>query len=389
MKRQIIASIVIIVALVFGFVFYQKQKAEDTVAHATSSILARCMKEDDHQKCYERDVPKLLGTMSLPQVFEVVRGIRAGDSSYQFCHVLAHKLGQAVVEADPSKWLSAIPFNPSDGLCSNGFIHGVVIGRFRNTSLTDAQLDAATPDFKKACEPHDDWHPSSLDQAICYHGMGHLFDYITDANLKKSLSLCTAVTNGPTGQFTEVCKGGVFMQIYQPLEPEDFELVKKLPVQPTASNYRKFCAAYKSDSIAEGACLHEAWPLFRESIFSGHVKEFCSNQPDSHAIEMCYETASSIVGRLMLEHQDKIIAACQAFPQDGRAICFRATAGAVVEEDRNDYSRALDICSHAGDASHACLEGLAGRARFMFGDTPIRKKFCDALPESLRGECMH
>ena len=351
-------------------------------------ILADCSKEVDIAKCYEREVPNLYPSRPVSVIFDVIREIRRKDPKYQFCHVLAHKLGEAVVLEDTSKWISAIPYNPGDGLCSNGFIHGVIIGRFRNSVLSGEQLEAAVPELKRACEPHDDWHPARLDQAICYHGMGHLFDYITDADLKKSVSLCTRVAQSPSDDFTNVCKAGVFMQIYQPLEPDDFALIKHLPVQPNAKNYKDFCATYRYDPIAEGACLHEAWPLFRESILSGKgVKEFCSEEQDISTRKMCYETASSIVGRLLLEHQDKIIAACNEFPEDGQAICFRATAQADIEEDRTQYQRALDICHQGGTNSGTCLEGLAQRATFIFGSSPEKHAFCKALPQSLRETC--
>ncbi|MDP3645876.1 MAG: hypothetical protein Q8R25_02210, partial [bacterium] len=211
-----------------------------------NAIVEKCEADQNKTRCYEHEVPTLFPQYSIADIFGVIREIRRLDPSYQFCHVLAHKLGEAIVAEDPSKWLDAMSQNPPNSLCSNGFIHGVIVGRFRNDILDETSIQEAIPDFRRACEPRSspagEWHPSRLDQAICYHGMGHLFTFITNADLRRALDICDAVGESDTGSFFRVCREGVFMQIYQPLEPDDFELVAQLPIKPTKENYRRFCA---------------------------------------------------------------------------------------------------------------------------------------------------
>jgi len=353
-------------------------------------IVAECATvQGDHGPCYETAVPALYPSMNMSQLFDVVRNIRTLDPSYQFCHVLAHKLGERAIADDPNTWLGAMPMNPPDGLCSNGFIHGVIVGRFDNAVLDDATIDAYTPDFARACESHDGWQPSALDQAMCYHGMGHLFDFITNAKIGKALELCQAVAQSPTGDFRQVCLEGVFMQFYQPLEPEDFALVDKLPLKLTKTSVRSFCNSFTAPEV-RGACLRESWPLFKDEIKSGlGAADFCAGQPNTTEETHCYESVSSIVGRLSLGTPDAVARACGNVPPKWQSLCYAFSAQAVLEESRNDASGALVVCKLGEPVvGTSCVETLVQRARFIFGaDVAARRSFCALVPDFLKEQC--
>ncbi len=65
-------------------------------------IVAECATvQGDHGPCYETAVPALYPSMNMSQLFDVVRNIRTLDPSYQFCHVLAHKLGERAIASHP------------------------------------------------------------------------------------------------------------------------------------------------------------------------------------------------------------------------------------------------------------------------------------------------
>lgn len=347
------------------------------VADTAAEFVAKCANhERGSMWCYEQEVPKLYPERSASEIFEVIREIRERDRSYQFCHVLAHKLGELVVAEDVAAWLDAIPLNPTDGMCSNGFIHGVIVGRFRNDTLDEKTLQKTIPDFARACEPRPNWRPSGLDQAICYHGMGHLFMFITGADINRSLSVCDAITRSPTGNFERVCREGVFMQTYQPLEPDDFALLELLPEKPTRDNYRRLCAPYDDDD--EGACLREAWPFFRDDIIAGRVAEFCSGQPNEAEENKCYESALTIIGRQMLGDSTQSAAACDTVPTPRRGECYTIVAQAILEEDRRQGDEAIAFCEQGGEAvAHVCISSLVSRASWLFGPhSPEHEAFC-------------
>lgn len=361
------------------------------VESATDTLLHLCASESDRSVCYEQRAPTLLESMSLEEVFSVVRLLRHKDPAYQFCHVLAHKLGERIVAEDPERWLDAIALNPRDGLCSNGFIHGVIGGKFRAEVLEHATLEGLLPDFSRACEPRENWHASLLDQAMCYHGMGHLYVFITDADIPAALSLCERTSESPSGDFRRVCREGVFMQIYQPLEPDDFLMLERMEVKPTKETVRTYCARFEEDAY-EGACLRESWPYVRTEILesSGAIDAFCSGQPNSEEERACYDSALSVLGRQTLGNGKAASSVCAGFTGMLRRECFGRVALSYLEEEREDGVAAFSFCSRAGGADgEECLAFLAERAAFVFGADEVRLwKFCMLLPASMRNVCM-
>lgn len=378
---------ILVLVCILGFSYTFFTRTQLSVEQAARAATQECTAiPGDHSACYEQIVPDLYSRFSVPQLFQVVRLIRSLDPSYQYCHVLAHKIGNRAVAADPNAWLSVIPLNPADGLCSNGFIHGVFEGRFGADVLDDATIERFLPQFKQACEPRENWHPSPLDQAVCYHGMGHLADFITDAHLPKALDFCARIT---PNDYRRVCVQGVFMQIYQPLEPDDYALIERMPVKPTATTVRSFCAVF-SDPMAHGSCLEESWPLFRDTILDGSgVKDFCSGQPNSEEEDQCYIAMSSIIGRTSLGSVERAVAACGQFPKTRQLTCYEFSAQAVLEEDLNDGGKAVQVCNRAGGVfSQACIDSLVSRAAFTFGsNTQAFEGFCDDLSGTSRGAC--
>ena len=380
MKIPMVAGVALLLVIAAISMFSSRGVASGAVA-----LVNACADSTNRTACYENTVSALYPTHSVADIFDIVREIRREDPSYQFCHVLAHKLGERVVAEDPEKWIDAIPLNPSDGLCSNGFIHGVVGGRFRSEVLDDKTIDTLVPEFGRACESRANWQPSDLDRAICYHGMGHLYDFITNADLSKALSLCSRTV---PAEMRRVCVEGVFMQIYQPLEPDDYELIAQMPIKPATTTVRAFCSRF-ADPMAEGACLHESWPLFRENIMRGDVQSFCSEQPDTTETDRCYEAVSSIIGRQTLGEQDHAIAACAGFPSHRRAECIAYSAQATLEENRLDAAAAIALCKRAsGEDALTCLNQLVDHALFIFGnDDRSYSRFCLTLPAELRTQC--
>ena len=375
------ALVVVLVVVMWWYVHLGTATAK-----IAQKIVSECSQVSNHSACYETKVPALYPAMSLLDIFNVVRDIRNMDTSYQFCHVLAHKLGERIVAEDPTKWVDDIGLNPKDSMCSNGFIHGVIGGRFRSEVLASTTIATLIPDFRRACEPRRGWDPSDLDRAICYHGMGHLYDFITNADLSAALSLCTQTINA---SFRRVCIEGVFMQIYQPLEPDDFLLIAQMSIKPIKANVRSFCASY-ADPEYVGACLRESWPLFSNEIRDGTAeKSFCTGQPNMTQTGYCYDSAATIVGRTSLGHPESAVAACGHFPIEHQQVCFNASAQAVLEEDRNNAQGAMGLCERADSrTADVCLRTLISHSGFLFGtNTSQRLNFCNALPPEYQPSC--
>jgi hypothetical protein len=202
-----------------------KPVSSSQISELAKQMVDRCKTSKFTQTCYDKEIPKLMDNptnLSMENAFAVTRIVQDIDKSFPYCHVLGHELSAKEVNKDPSKWKDVVSRCPS-GTCSNGCIHGGFQEKFRAESLTDAQVQQVLPDLKTICEDRDNWHPTGLEQASCYHALGHLTMYLTRADTTKSSSLCNTIAQKSDGRdFRHLCYDGVFMQIYQPLEPEDF-----------------------------------------------------------------------------------------------------------------------------------------------------------------------
>ncbi|MCE9541464.1 hypothetical protein K8R03_02795 [Candidatus Kaiserbacteria bacterium] len=363
-------------------------RASGSVKNVARLIVASCARSGiDHSACYEAEVPALYPKMSVAQIFEVVREIRALDVSYQFCHVLGHKIGERVVAEDPAQWVDMLSLTPPEGVCSNGYVHGVTVGRFRSEVLDDATIEKFIPQFSLACSNSAKWSPSDLDREGCYHGLGHLFDFITNTDIPKALSICSRAV---PSDFRHFCFDGVFMQIFRPREPEDFLMIQQLPVQPTKATVGQFCRSFE-DSQYVGACIRESWPFFRDEILSGSgVEALCAAEPDVTERKYCYGIEFSTIGRAYVAEPGKAVSACLHVPEDQQSSCVVTVAQILLEEDRTNAMGAMAFCQSIPTESLAaeCLSGIVNRSVYIFGtDEREFGAFCRPLPGVLKDRC--
>src|SRR5690349_961518 len=108
--RFIPMTILSVFVLTLSFFFLQPKDEAD-------KIITQCYSAKDHAACYEKNVPNLYPKKSISEIFDLVREIRQKDTRYQFCHLLAHKVGEEAVLEDPGHWLDLIPQNPAGNLC--------------------------------------------------------------------------------------------------------------------------------------------------------------------------------------------------------------------------------------------------------------------------------
>lgn len=353
-------------------------------------MVEECKDAPHAQTCYEEVVPPLLEQYEMNEVFDVIREIRRQDSGYQFCHVLAHEIGEHETEKDPEAWMDVLTKCPTDGLCSNGCMHGASVARFANETLSSAQVELAIPDLQIACEPREGWNPSALDSAICYHGVGHLSVHMTAANIPRALEICDAVAQGDEHK-DRLCDEGVYMQLFQPLEPEDYALIDLLPQTPTKENIEEFCGEYGGED-EKAACWREGWPTHREELETPEgIIAFCSNGPAYNDEARCYTTVLTINARFSLNRPEFMADLCSGVPGKYQEECFEIGSTAIIEENRIDYNTAFSFCERAEDEriKDACYENLTGYVTFVYSPgAPEARAYCEHLPEKWRATCL-
>jgi hypothetical protein len=323
----------------------------------------------------------------------VVRQIRREDPEYLYCHVLAHELGNYEVNLDPKNWLDVVAKGPTDGLCSNGYAHGALVARFNDEDLSQEEFEFALGDLAIACEEREGYNPTDLSKAICYHGIGHVLIHMTLANVGESIYGCEKVGLKKDGRdYRKLCIEGVYMQLFQPLEPEDYALVDMLPYVPTKETLKQFCSENSTTDVQYGACWREGWPLMGNDIYtSDGVTQFCSELTQEQDQNFCYVSAFTINGRHNLGNPEKMAATCNGLSLEHKGTCFARGANAFPEEDPGLIPQAIDMCSRANqvEAQDECYGFLANVASFNFHpDSPAFEELCSSLPEKWEATCL-
>ena len=364
------------------------------LADYAQQVFEKCSKESYTPSCYDKEIPKLMDYISMEDAFAVTKIIQEKDNKYLYCHVLGHNLSRRETEKDPSKWMDVITSCPST-MCNNGCLHGSMMDRYKDEYLSDSEIEELKPDMKIICEPRGTWNPLPIEQSMCYHAIGHLAMYITNADLNKASSLCEFVGKKEDGRdYVQTCTQGVFMQVFQPLEPEDFALVAKLT--PKKEDVKKFCAPFKSSPIKFVACNIESWPLFRNELKSPpNIERFCSFSDIPFAYKTCQSGIMNLTtSDFMVDHDEilKLDNFCMEFStNERRSECYTFTAGRLMQIDPIYVDKGLRVCQVAEKRGLAeeCFRLMAvyGKRTYYKGSSEF-KKYCDKMPGDWKNYCL-
>ena len=346
------------------------------------AILAKCKNDSYKPGCFEKEIPKLMDKISMEDAFKVTSIVQEEDKDFPYCHVLGHKLSAREIDKDPSKWKEVVTRCPS-GLCSNGCIHGGFQERFRSETFSAEQVQQIKPDLIDLCEERATWHPTGLEQASCYHALGHLTMYLTNADINKSTSLCEEVAIKIDGRdFSQLCFDGSFMQIYQPLEPEDFALIKGKEV--TKDTVDSFCVKFSGKR--RGSCISESWPLYRQEILNdpNELVKFCSKEEEKEQ-DRCFAGLFYVLTTQFNFDSEKIKNYCLNLPQAIAGQCFANAASRMIETDYRNIVKSIDLCS----GIDVCFEELVKYSTYNFhvGSEEFFK-LCNSLPDSWKTQCL-
>ncbi|MCE9541472.1 hypothetical protein K8R03_02835 [Candidatus Kaiserbacteria bacterium] len=387
----IVGALVLIGVLLAWILLARLPGSMRSDAKIAADIVTACAKEKGSSRdlCYEKSVPALMDKgLSMERAYAVTAIVQELDPTYHYCHVLAHLISAKETAKDPSKWKDIIARVPA-GMCGNGALHGAFQERFRSTSLPNASVEEVRNLIAGACDPREGWSPTLIERSSCMHGMGHLLVYITDANISKSIALCEVLGKGkaPVADFVETCEEGVFMQIYQPLEPEDIGLVAKLT---SASKDRvKFCSQYPG--LAFETCIKESWPVEKEHIMTPEgFDAVCAPLKGKDGYDNCVRGLVFVVMGMKEYDAKSMLSLCSQLPDPSvRDICVSRTAVRFVETDWKNVPQAIAVCSDSPPSADACWKELSGYAeQGMKPDSPQTKALCGGMPEKWRSTCL-
>lgn len=358
-------------------------------------IVRECASYDTtlREDCYAHTVPVLYPAVAVGELFEVISDIQAMDPTYTSCHLTAHEIGARVAREDPAHWTDGVHVGPPDSPCDGGYLHGLLAARFSTEVLSPQMIRDLVPVFRHVCEPTDTWHPSALDQYECYHGMGHLYVFATNADMPAVMKLCQETVpaffreEGP-----RLCYNGAFMQILTPTGPDGFELQKNLPVAITPQSAKGYCRNFIADSMQYGTCLQRTLLLQWPPAATGKsIAEVCSDEPETE-YRYCLVRAFKNLGYDVSGKANSDPVICDAAPTTERSLCYE-TVSLIILKDSSTLEkkkRALDFCSAIRDRTSAegCLTSLASHGAYFYGrGSESLRSYCELFNGALRRTC--
>lgn len=398
LKQKIAIPVAILLVLGTGALLYltslsnlSTNSNSAAFAEMADGIIVTCQDAEYRPTCYDEEIPKLMDRgFSMEDAFEVTRIIQHEDKEYPYCHVLGHYLSAKETAKDPSKWKDVVARVPS-GVCSNGGVHGAFQERFRAESLPDASVEDLREELEGICEARKGWDPTPLEQATCTHALGHLSMYVTDANMQKSLDLCDEIALNKDGRdFRQLCYDGAFMQIFQPLEPDDFALIagKEIGSKEEAVS---FCSQFEDNY--KTSCVGESWPLSFEEIKKPEgLVAHCSVLSDlPSGRDRCETGLFYVLAALNGLSKDWATEYCPGLPERLMGKCFANTASRMIEVDWQNIDMALEVCSIADtfNVGAACYDEMVLYSDYNFhSGSEEFFEICNSLPEPWRNQCL-
>lgn len=386
----LVASAFALLVIFGGNALLSKHDEEDAFVRYADGVIAACASSSYPPSCYDTEIPKLMDQgLSMEDAFAVTKIIQDRESDYFYCHVLGHNLSAKETAKDPAAWTDVVARCPT-GMCSNGCLHGAAQERFRDDALSKEQIEALIPELSTICEPEGHRNFTGLEKASCYHSLGHLTMYISAADIDTATDVCDRIAVKEDGaNYTQTCYEGAYMQIFQPLEPEDFALVADIPAK-TQSEAEAFCDQY--DGERRAACHRESWPLYRESLYTSEgLQHFCSLVDNPVSEQRCYNAMFYVITAQVGFERARIIPICEGLPEKRMAQCFANSASRFIETDYRLIPDAVALCKVAEDVGvgKRCYDELLFYSSFNFHEgSDGFLALCNALPEPWKTSCL-
>ena len=230
----------------------QSSQDIDTIS---KKIFDACQKEPSKQVCYERDIPKLMDTISMVDAFKVVSYVQQMDPSYQYCHTLGHALASRETLKDSTKWMDVLKSCPDDRACANSCAHGVFGEVYKNISVwsdfESKEQSLFLSQFTDLCDGILD-STQNIDRNTCFEAIGHISFFLNLAEPNESLKLCDdLVSKNGQQDHSELCYRGVFNSLLHPLEADEKEMMKGKEI--TKDNYEAYCRGFFG--VKEDICI--------------------------------------------------------------------------------------------------------------------------------------
>lgn len=366
--------------------------AEQLMIYARQ-VLQTCATEGHKTSCYTREIPRLMkqDRLTMEDAFTITKHVQERDPQFLYCHVLGHELSFIESQRNRADWKNILSRCPL-AMCNYGCLHGSLVEHFRGEILSDEEIARAIPDLSDVCEERENFTPTPLDKTMCYHALGHLSIYITDGDPARAIPICEQIATKPDGRdYTQTCVEGVFMTVFQGIDPEDIALVAD--IKPEPEDIPQFCSGYGKYWVH---CRRESYAMYLNELKEpSELVKFCSYATGEAMETDCYLTVLNIVAVNAFERGGGVTSVekyCRQIPYERRDTCYAGVAMRLVQIDPRYYAPiASDVCAlgETEGLTDECYNGVIQYAVFSFtrGDEAAAV-YCSHLPDPWEARCL-
>lgn len=360
---------------------------------AAAGTVLRCASWSSAERldCYAQELSAKYPKFTIDDIFGMLAHIQRIDHAAHRCHVIAHEIAGVALYDDPSRWKDLL-WEGAEGMCGYGFQHGLQIAAFRQIRLPNGTIEDAQSLFSDACT---DTGTASVrrDLSACFHGLGHIFYYITAQNIAEASLLCDAIVpEGPEFPYAVMksqCFDGVFMSLFFDQEPED--VLEEKPFQVTVENAPGYCMSFEDDRW-RGACLRSIRYLVLDRLrFAEDVERVCAMQPNETEVDICYAAFQKTTTYEHIDNPRFATEPCRRISPERQEGCYATTAINFLHHGgARAVRRATAACAYAPrEHQPLCFEAIAyAAAWYAPSESKARAQFCDSIPRNFRSACL-
>lgn len=172
----------------------------------------------------------------------------------------------------------------------------------------------------------------------CYHGLGHVFAYLSGNDLDATIRSCDTLRT-PYGRGN--CATGGFMEYLMSTSSVAVQNTKDDDVCDIHPQYRKACYRYKAYGWMQ------AWGGYEPALRG-------CDQFGEHRLQCIQSTAQAQAAAVIVESADNIRKLCKTLTGDGRIACIEGALLRVTELNNGDDSD--QACANVEEPYHQyCL----------------------------------
>ena len=308
-------------------------------------------KDKEKGECLRNLASVAVQNYTIPEIDAEIRTITE-PGQRMWCHEFVHYAGWELYKKEKSMYDA---FSLASFECDSGMYHGITEEYINQASLSYSPKEFAEKVVPSACS--GDKFKGNVPEAMkyhCYHGLGHAFMFLTDNDLKESLSFCDLLGIN----FDDSCYTGAFMENVlgkqvgrTPSHPSKTAYDASNPDYPCNildDKYKEKCYIYKGVSNilvtnvdVKQSVLNctEVDPKYQESCFWGvgtnipgpHISSSGAAEKCAAALEVsktsykqCISGGMAFLIQLNLGDPQSAVEYCEVIEPEFKTFCYQA-----------------------------------------------------------------